>query len=203
MTDTFLTIATRNPGKVREIRKILQGLPFKVRSVDDVLPGLSPRETGKTFAENARAKAVHYSKRIPGLVLADDSGLEVDFLGGAPGIYSARFSRPNPSDEKNIRKLLRLMKDASAEKRGAGFVCAVALAENGEVVKLIEAQTRGRITAEPAGDNGFGYDPVFFYPRLRRTFAELSQEEKNAVSHRGKAFRRLRLYLEKRAAAGF
>ncbi len=202
MTDAFLTIATRNPGKVREIRKILQGLPFKVRSVDDVLPGLSPRETGRTFAENARAKALYYSKRIPGLVLADDSGLEVDFLNGAPGIYSARFSRPDPSDEKNLRKLLRLMKDTPAEKRGAGFVCAVALAEDGEVVKLIEAKTRGRITVEAAGSNGFGYDPVFFYPKLRRTFAELSQEEKNAVSHRGKAFRRLRLYLEKKAAFG-
>ncbi len=200
-TDGSLTIATRNQGKVREIRRILQGLPFTVRSVDEVLPGPSPRETGRTFADNARSKAVYYSRRIPGLVLAEDSGLEVDLLDGAPGVYSARFSRPDPTDEKNLRKLLRLMKGAPAEKRRAGFTCAVALAINGKVVKVITGRTRGRIAEEASGSNGFGYDPVFYSPRLHRTFAELSPEEKNSVSHRGRAFRELRRWLEKRTAA--
>lgn len=198
MTDAVLTIATHNPGKIREIRRILEGLPVRVRSVDEVMPGSAPRETGRTFAENARAKAVYYSRRVEGLVLADDSGLTVDALDGAPGVHSARFSRPKPSDEKNVRKLLRMMKDVPSAGRGAGFTCAVVLAMDGRVIKLIEGRTRGRIAAAPSGANGFGYDPVFFFPRLKRTFAELAPDEKNAVSHRGKAFRRLRLYLEKR-----
>jgi len=202
LTDGPLTVATRNPGKIREIRKILKGLPFKIQAVDEVFSGPGPVEKALTFAENAEAKAVFYSNKIPGLVVADDSGLEVDSLGGAPGVFSARFSRPRPTDEKNIKKLLHLMAGVPAEKRGARFVAAIALARHGKVIKVIEGTVRGRILTAPRGFNGFGYDPVFYYARFKKTFAELRPAEKNEVSHRGRALKRLRQYLQKRLAAG-
>ena len=197
MTDRRLVLATRNPGKVREIRRALKGLPLRVVGLDEVPAGATPRETGLTFAENARLKAVSYSRRWPDLTLAEDSGLEVDALGGAPGVRSARFSAPRPSDDRNIRKVLRLLGPAPAAARKARFVCVMALAERGRVVAEFRGQVRGRIAAEPRGRSGFGYDPVFFYPPLGRTFAELGPRAKNAVSHRGRAVRRLRRFLER------
>jgi XTP/dITP diphosphohydrolase len=195
LSESALLLATTNPGKVREIREALKGLPLKVLGLEDVLPGLTAREHGRSFLENARAKSLFYSRRWKGLTLAEDSGLEIDALGGAPGVRSARFSSPGPTDEKNNRKALRLLAAVPGKKRGARFVCVMVLAGEGRVIREIRGQVRGRIRTGPRGRNGFGYDPLFYYPPLRRTFAELGPEEKNAVSHRGRALRKLRTFL--------
>jgi XTP/dITP diphosphohydrolase len=189
-------LATHNPGKVREIRRALKGLSWQVAGLADTLPGLTYQERGRTFAENARAKALFYSRRWAGWTLAEDSGLEVDRLAGAPGVRSARFSAPGPSDEKNNRKLLRRLGDAPAAARGARFVCVMVLAREGRVIGEFRGAVRGRIVFAPRGESGFGYDPLFYYPRLRRTFAELPAEVKNGVSHRGRAVHKLRRFLE-------
>lgn len=196
MTERRLLLATRNPGKVREIRRALQGLAVPVAGLGDVLPGLSHRERGRTFAENARAKSLFYSRRWPGLTLAEDSGLEVDALGGAPGVRSARFSGPRASDAGNNRKLLLGLRAVPPAGRGARFVCVMVLASEGRVIGEFRGQVRGRIGLEPHGASGFGYDPLFYYRPLRKTFAELPPEVKNRVSHRGRAVRKLRAFLE-------
>jgi XTP/dITP diphosphohydrolase len=196
LTDRRLLLATRNPGKVREIRRALEGLPLEVVGLAGVLTGPSPRETGRTFAENARAKGLFYSRKWPGWTLAEDSGLEVDRLGGAPGVRSARFSSPHPTDAKNIRKVLRRLGPAPAAERGARFVCVMVLAKGGRIIREFRGAVRGRIAAAPRGESGFGYDPIFYYPRLRRTFAELPSEVKNGISHRGRAVRKLRRFLK-------
>jgi XTP/dITP diphosphohydrolase len=201
LTERRLLLATHNPGKVREIRQALEGLPLKVLGLRGLIAAPAPREKGRTFAENARAKALYYSRRWPGMTLAEDSGLEVDHLGGAPGVRSARFSSPRPTDAKNIRKLLGLLEAVPAAARGARFVCAMVLARQGRVIKEFRGTVRGRIAAAPRGESGFGYDPVFFYRPFRRTFAELPAEGKNGVSHRGRALRRLRRFLEEEEAA--
>lgn len=196
MSETPLLLATTNPGKVREIRQALEGLPLRVLGLGDVLPGLAYRERGRSFLENARAKSLFYSRKWDGLTLAEDSGLEVDALGGAPSVRSARFSSPGPTDEKNNRKVLRLLAAVRPKDRGARFVCTMVLAEKGRVIREIRGQVRGKIGPAPRGRNGFGYDPLFYYSPLRRTFAELTPAEKNLVSHRGRALRRLRTFLE-------
>ncbi|MGD1008557.1 MAG: RdgB/HAM1 family non-canonical purine NTP pyrophosphatase [Candidatus Aminicenantales bacterium] len=195
MSETPLLLATTNPGKVREIRKALEGLPLRTVGLRDVLPGLSFREGGASFLENARAKSLFYSRKWKGLTLAEDSGLEIDALGGAPGVRSARFSSPGPTDDKNIRKVLRRLAGVPGKDRGAGFCCAMVLATDGRVIREIRGRVRGRIGQAPRGQNGFGYDPLFFYPPLRKTFAELRPEEKNEVSHRGRALRKLKKFL--------
>ncbi len=200
MTERRLLLASQNPGKVREIRRALEGLPLEVVGLPSVLPGLAHREKGRTFAENARAKALFYSRRWPGWTLAEDSGLEIDALDGAPGVRSARFSAPCPSDEKNNRKVLGLLGAVPASARGARFVCVMVLARAGRIVAEFRGQVRGRIGAAARGTSGFGYDPLFYYPRLRRTFAELPPETKDRVSHRGRAVRKLRSFLERTAA---
>jgi XTP/dITP diphosphohydrolase len=195
LSETSLLLATTNPGKVREIREALKGLPLRVLGLGDVLPGLSFRERGASFLENARAKSLFYSRKWNGLTLAEDSGLEIDALGGAPGVRSARFSSPRPTDDRNIHKVLRRLRGVPEKDRGAGFSSAIVLARDGWVIREIRGGVRGRIAQTPRGRNGFGYDPLFYYPPLRKTFAELGPGEKNEVSHRGRALRKLKKFL--------
>lgn len=188
----LLLLATRNAGKVREIREFLRCLELQVVSAAEWGDIPEPEETGTTFAENAREKAGYYH-RITGLpALADDSGLEVDALGGAPGVYSSRFA---PSDPERIQKLLRLLQHLDPQReallRKARFVCAMCLFSASRIIEVV-GTVEGRITGTPRGQGGFGYDPVFFYPPLQRTFAELTSEEKNRVSHRARALAELR-----------
>jgi XTP/dITP diphosphohydrolase len=206
LTEPRLLLATGNPGKVREIRRALEGLaiggrPFEVAGLADVGSVRAPAERGRTFEANARAKSLFYSRRFPGLVLAEDSGLEIDALDGAPGVRSARFSAPRPTDEKSNRKVLRLLDGVPAEARKARFVCVMVLSERGRIVAEFRGQVRGRIGAAPRGRAGFGYDPLFYYPPLRAAFAELAPEVKNRVSHRGRAVAKLRRFLEAKMKA--
>lgn len=181
-----LYCATTNPGKLREFRLAAQGT-LEIVS----LPGpkdLSPvQETGATFEANAVEKALYYSPHAPGPLFADDSGLEVDALGGAPGVLSARFAGPEATDEANNRLLLAKL--PSAVSRTARFVCAIALAEKGRLLATFRGAVAGRILEEPRGRNGFGYDPLFFYPPFGCTFAQVEAERKFSVSHRGQALR--------------
>lgn len=190
-----LLVATTNAGKIREIGRSLAGLPFEVVTLAEVLPKASYRERGRTFLENALGKSRHYARLSGLLTLAEDSGLEVEALGGAPGVHSARFARPDPTDERNLRKVLRLLHDVPRPKRRARFVCAMVLFGPDGVVAEILGEVRGVISESPKGSNGFGYDPIFYYPRLGKHFAELTAEAKNAVSHRGRALEKLKKVL--------
>jgi XTP/dITP diphosphohydrolase len=190
-----LVVATGNAGKAREIAAALAGLPLRVISLADLGVAADFEETGSTFARNARGKAAFYSERTGLPTLAEDSGLVVDALGGSPGVLSARFSGPGADDARNNRKLLRLMKDVPDERRGARFVCCMVLARGGRPVKQVTGRVPGLILRQARGSGGFGYDPLFFHRRLGRTFAELAPEEKNAVSHRGRAIRAMAAFL--------
>jgi XTP/dITP diphosphohydrolase len=148
-------------------------------------------ENAPTFAENAAGKALHYSQLQEGLVFADDSGLVVPALGGAPGVHSARYAGVGVENSKRIEKLLREMANLKDEERSAYFVCAIALARGGRALAIVTDRVDGRILEVPRGTGGFGYDPMFYFPALKKTFAELSADEKNQHSHRGKAFRKL------------
>jgi len=201
LTERRLLLATSNPGKVREIRRALEDLSLEVVGLDEVLPGPPPAERGKTFSENARAKGLYYGRRWAGPVLADDSGLEVEALGGAPGVRSARFSAPRPTDAKNYLKVLRLLASVPPKFRTARFVCVMVLVRGGRVVGEFRGEVRGRIALEPRGLSGFGYDPIFYHPSLRKTFAELPEAIKNEVSHRGRALRKLRAFLRTKGKA--
>jgi len=197
----ILYLASASPGKLCEFREAAQPRGIEVK----VLPGfcrLTPCvEDGATFEENARKKVLYYSAATPQLVFADDSGLSVDALGGAPGVRSARFSGPNSTDAANNRKLLAELhrveaargrrSEGAAPTRAAHYVCIIALARGGHILTLVEGRVDGTIIDAPRGSGGFGYDPHFFYPPLGKTFAEISAEEKFAVSHRGQAFRKL------------
>jgi XTP/dITP diphosphohydrolase len=187
-----LAVASSNEGKLREYRALAV---FAGASLDLVLIpnfGALPKfdEAANTFAENAAGKALHYSRFSEGLVIADDSGLVVPALGGAPGVHSARYAGPGASDADRIRKLLDAMRGKKGEDRRARFVCVVALAERGEARGIFSASAEGELLDAPHGDGGFGYDPIFFFPALGKTYAEISREEKNEHSHRGKAFRK-------------
>jgi XTP/dITP diphosphohydrolase len=190
-----LVLATTNAGKAREIRAALKGLPFKVMTPADIGVKAAYPETGTTFEANARGKSLHYSRKSGFLTLAEDSGLEVEALGGAPGIRSARFSGPGATDRKNNLKLLRLMKNVPAARRKARFVCCMALSLKGRTLKTVRGQVRGWITDGPEGESGFGYDPVFFYRPWGRTFGEILPARKNTVSHRGRALVRMKAFL--------
>lgn len=192
-----LVLATGNPAKVREIRAVLKDLPLAVLSLADLPPVEEPIETGHTFAENARAKALYYARATGHWCLADDSGLAVDALDGRPGVHSARYAAdevPAGSprlviDQANNRKLLRELADVEDARRTARFVCHLAMAD-GEIV-LLEATgvIEGRIGHTEVGDNGFGYDPLFLVDSLGRTTAQLDNDHKNSISHRGQATR--------------
>lgn len=193
-----LFIASSNPGKLREYRDLaLENMGNTIEI--DLFPNFGEippfDESAPTFAENAAGKALHYSRFVPGIVLADDSGLVVAALGGTPGVHSARYAGPNATDEDRYRKLLRAMEGKEGNERRAGFICVVAIAKQNRVLAVVSDCARGVLTKEPRGSDGFGYDPIFFFEELRRTYAELSCEEKNRYSHRGKAFRKLLEFL--------
>jgi XTP/dITP diphosphohydrolase len=188
-----LYCASGNPGKLREYRGLAQtaGASWEV----DLLPQYSSvpefEEAAPTFAEIATGKALYYARWCNELVFADDSGLVVPFLGGAPGIMSARYAGPGATNEQRIAKLLADLRDASGADRAAHFVCVIAAARKDRAVAVVSARAEGQILEGPHGTGGFGYDPIFYFPELRGTFAELPEEHKNMHSHRGKAFRRL------------
>lgn len=182
-----LVIATKNPGKIKEFKELLQGLDVKVETLED-FPGIHiPTESGFTFADNARFKAGFVSSMIDMPALGDDSGLEVDFLEGRPGIHSARFAGEPADDKKNNEKLLELMKDVPWEKRTARFRCVVCLITLEGDTYFGEGILEGYITEEPRGDQGFGYDPLFYIEEYGKTLAELGGEIKNKISHRARA----------------
>ncbi|MDL2238063.1 XTP/dITP diphosphatase [Christensenellaceae bacterium OttesenSCG-928-K19] len=192
-----LIIATNNQGKVKEFKAMLGEYYDEILSLKDVGINVDVVEDGETFHQNSAKKAVEISKLVEGDVLADDSGLCVDALDGAPGIYSARFSGENATDEENNAKLLQLM--ATQPNKKARFVCALVLANNGKELLSVEDFTEGTILDSPRGESGFGYDPLFFNEEHGKTFAELSLDVKNQISHRARALRRLQQELASRA----
>lgn len=194
-----LYIATTNPGKLREFREAAQHLPCAL----EPLPGLgslpAPVEDGETFEQNARIKAEYYSRLVPGkLVLAEDSGLSVDKLHGAPGVYSARYaavlkagsaSHENSNDQENNAALVSQLERLPSGKHAGKYVCVIALARDGKTLATFTGEAKGELLTSPRGSGGFGYDPLFYFPELGKTFAELPLEEKRRYSHRGAAFR--------------
>jgi XTP/dITP diphosphohydrolase len=191
-----LIVATRNAHKTREIEKILGS----VLAVKDLTahPEISEiTETGSSFEENAKLKAIAVSRQLRGLIIADDSGLEVEALGGAPGIHSARYAGANASDEEKIAKLLRQLAQvgAKSDRRCARFCCVVAVACEGQILGTLEGVVEGKIAERSRGSHGFGYDPIFIPDGFKETFAELPEEVKNNISHRAKAIRKLQTKL--------
>jgi XTP/dITP diphosphohydrolase len=210
MANQPLYLASSNPGKLREFREAAAARGLSL----EALPGFAELtvcvEDGATFAENARKKAIHYSRHSSGWVFADDSGLCVDVLDGAPGVHSARFASPQATDEENNQRLLEEIHQAEVRRQALGattprphklfnrvahYACVIALAEAGNILAVVEGYAEGVIIDEARGTGGFGYDPYFFYPPLGKTFAEIPAEDKFAVSHRGVAFRKLLEYL--------
>jgi XTP/dITP diphosphohydrolase len=189
-------LASANPGKLREFREAARARGVEVAP----LPGIEQLppcvEDGASFEANARKKVLHYAAWADGPVFADDSGICVDALGGRPGVHSARFAGDTASDEENNRKLLEALREIRADARSAHYICVIALAEGKRILTLAEGRADGLILDRPCGKGGFGYDPLFFFPPLGRTFAELTPEEKFSVSHRGEAFRKLLEFLQ-------
>lgn len=182
-----LLLATTNLHKVDEYKAIFSPVPFQLLSLRDVQIETDVEETGSTFAENAELKALTYAKISGLLSLADDSGLEIDALDGIPGIYSARFAGKHASYEERFRLILEQLKDVPMEQRTARFRCAITIAEPSGYYRTVEGIVEGIIADSPRGENGFGYDPIFLVPELGMTTAELSPEQKNGISHRGRA----------------
>jgi XTP/dITP diphosphohydrolase len=185
-----ILLASQNKGKIAEFRELLAGQNIQVRSLLDFPDYEDVEETGRTFAENAALKAWAAMKKTGLLTLADDSGLEVEALNGAPGVISARFAGEQGNAEKNIDKLLALLADVPDERRGARFRCCLVIVTPAEKEYLVEGAVAGRILHRRQGEGGFGYDPVFFLPDLGKTMAELSSAQKNKLSHRAQAFRK-------------
>ncbi|HYL67902.1 MAG TPA: RdgB/HAM1 family non-canonical purine NTP pyrophosphatase [Candidatus Limnocylindria bacterium] len=189
-----LSLASSNRGKLVEFRALAQTAAQSQVELEPI-PGfdsLPPfEEPASTFAENALGKALHYSRLIEGFVFADDSGLVVPALGGQPGVHSARYAGREANSTERITKLLGELRGKTGFQRAAHFVCAIALARQGHAIAVVTDRVEGEILNSPSGSSGFGYDPVFYYPPLKKTFAELTAEEKNQHSHRGKAFRKL------------
>jgi len=197
---TRLYLASSNRGKLRELAALARAEGFALEPLPgyDRLPKFPENEP--SFALNALEKALHYSRHAEGLVVADDSGIVVDALGGRPGVHSARYAGPAATDADNNRKLLEELRDTPEEKRTARYICVLALAQRERVLALFSASCEGRLLEAPRGTGGFGYDPVFFFPPLGTTMAELEVAEKNIHSHRGKAFRKLLAYLKQHPA---
>ncbi|MFB3887377.1 MAG: XTP/dITP diphosphatase [Thermodesulfobacteriota bacterium] len=192
-----IIIATKNRGKIREIRRALKGSGLKIYSLNDFpgTPGI--KEDGKSFTENALKKSRFYGKYFGKVTLADDSGLEVDALGALPGVYSARYAGERASDRENNQKLLGEMEGIPVSKRGARFKCVMAMVSPDGEEAVVEGSCRGRIGFKEVGKRGFGYDPLFILPQYGKTMAQLTLKEKNRVSHRGKALRKLRKIITK------
>jgi XTP/dITP diphosphohydrolase len=198
-------IATSNPGKLRDFAGAARAHGINIAGIRDFSELPTPVEDGLTFDENARKKAEEYSLAVPGeIVLADDSGLEVAALNGGPGVHSARYAADEPhladtntDDEANNARLLRELRDVVPDKRTARFVCVLAAARNGKTLATFRGTADGMILDAPRGTNGFGYDPLFYFPGIQKTFAELSAEEKARYSHRGSAFRQFLEWYEK------
>jgi XTP/dITP diphosphohydrolase len=189
-------VATHNTHKTREIEQILEsGLAVRDLTAHPEISEVA--ESGRSFEENAKLKALAVSKKLPGLVIADDSGLEVEALGGAPGIHSARYAGTNASDKEKIAKLLRQLAkvDAKSDQRRARFRCVLAVARDGQIVATVEGAVEGKIAERPRGSHGFGYDPVFIPDGFEETFAELPEQLKNKISHRANAIRKLQAKL--------
>ena len=192
-----ILIATTNPGKLRDFAGAAAPHGIEIASIPNFASLPTVVEDGLTFEENARKKAEDYSRSAPGeVVVADDSGLEVDALNGAPGVHSARYAADQPhladentDDEANNARLLRELRKVSREKRSGRFVCVLAAARNGETLATFRGTAEGMILDSPRGTNGFGYDPLFYFPQIQKSFAELTAEEKAHYSHRGAAFR--------------
>jgi XTP/dITP diphosphohydrolase len=195
---TPLVVATTNPHKTREIRDLLDGVAFEIVTLAAWPDARPPDETGATFAENARAKALYYAAITGELTVAEDSGLEIDALGGAPGVESARYGGPDASYPQKFALIARALAAKGSPESAARFVCALALARGTRILFEARGTIEGHIAREPKGSGGFGYDPIFFYPPWGITLAEAG-DRKSAVSHRGAAFRQLRGFL---ASAG-
>lgn len=191
-----LLLATTNEHKLNEFRVIFRDLPFTLLSLRDIQIDMDVEETGTTFAENALIKALAYAQAANMLALADDSGLEIDALDGAPGVYSARFAGRETSYAERFRLLLARLQDIPVSQRTARFRCAIALAEPSGYTRVVEGTIEGVIAESPRGENGFGYDPIFLVPEAGMTTAEMAPEEKNRISHRGRAAEAARRLLE-------
>ena len=189
-------LATTNPHKVREIRTLLEGLDVEILGLDALPPIEAPAETGASFAENAALKARYYAGRTGLPAIAEDSGLEIDALGGAPGVESARFHGEDSTYPEKFAAIYAMLDSNGGRDSTARFVCAVAVADESGVLFETRGTVEGRISPEPRGSHGFGYDPIFFYPPEGRTLGEVTDEVKRAVSHRGAAFRTLRRWLQ-------
>jgi XTP/dITP diphosphohydrolase len=195
MTTPKLLLATNNSGKIREFTNLLKGIPYEIVSPAGIGLTTEVDETGKTFEENARLKATTFAAESRLLSLADDSGLEVDALGGEPGPLSHRYAGEGASDADRIDYLLAKLKDVPRDKRTARFRCVIAIASPDGSTELLSGECPGVITTEPRGNNGFGYDPVFYVTELGKTMAELTPDEKNRISHRARAAEKARKFL--------
>lgn len=190
-----LLLASSNPGKLREYLELTRGTKVEIGLLPNFSSFPAYEEDAPTFAENAAGKALHYSRFTDESVLADDSGLVVPALGGAPGVHSARYAGPGASDADRIQKLLREMEGQEGDTRRAKFVCVVAIAAQGRALAVVSDMASGVLAREPLGASGFGYDPIFLFEELGRTYAQLTPDEKNVYSHRGRAFRRLLYFI--------
>ena len=191
----IIVLATTNKGKTREIQKLLQGFPIIIKNLADFGPIPEVIEDGETFDDNAYKKASFTARVLGYPAMADDSGICVQALDGAPGVYSARYAGKNASDADNVKKMLDDLK--SHENRNAAFKCVISIAVPTGAALTYEGECKGVITDKPIGDNGFGYDPLFFYPKLNKTFAQLTIEEKGRVSHRGHALKQIAEEMDK------
>jgi XTP/dITP diphosphohydrolase len=194
-----LLVATTNQDKLREIRSILANVAVSLVGLDEIAAIPEPEETGATFEENARLKARYYAEQSGLRTVAEDSGLEIDALGGEPGVRSARFLRPDASYEERFAEIHARLAEHRDAPRTARFVCAVAVADGHAVVFETRGTVEGSIARSAAGTGGFGYDPIFFYPPYGATLAEVSEHEKLAVAHRGQAFRALAAWIEQQS----